>query len=310
MLAFIGVPLIKNGRLVAQLGIQQDAPRKWTSDEIVFVRETADRTWAAVERARAEGALRQSQELLNGQKEAFQAAMNGRPIAESLGVLVRTAAGQIGNGARAAFFMVPQHKAGLHLVAGMSEEYAQDIKGFVVGDDSIGCGLTMCTGLPVITPDIETDAGWEPWRGLARSHHIRASWSFPVRTEGGPVVGTFALYFPEPREPKSKEVELAQVIAHAAAIIISRHTAEQILHERELQLRLLLRQRDEFIGAASHELKTPVTSIKAYAQIVQTELAEDRSSDKGKSADPAKRAGQPPRYPNQSYAGYHEDLRG
>jgi len=281
ILAFIGVPLLKGGRLVAQLGVQQNIPRQWTSEEIVFVKETADRTWAAVERAKAEEELRQSQELLNGQKEAFQAAMNGKPLAESLDVLNRAAVKRIDNGARAAFFLVPRQNAGLPLVAGMSQEYAKDIKGFVVSAESIGCGLAMYAGVPVITPDMETDPGWEPWRALARSHNIRASWSFPVRTEGGPVVGTFALYFPEPREPQSRELEVAQVIAHAAAIIISRYSAEQILHEREQQLRLLIKQRDEFIGAASHELKTPVTSIKAYAQIVQMQLGEDQGTEKG-----------------------------
>lgn len=278
ILAFIAVPLIKGGRLVAQLSIQQRVPRVWTADEIIFIRETADRTWAAVERAKAEKALRQSEELLNGQKEAFQAAMNGKPLAESLEALSRAAEAQLGSRARAAFFHIPQHKKGLYLVAGMSLEYGHDVENFVVGPESISCGLAMYTGKPVITPDIVKDAAWEPWVTLARKHGIRGSWSFPVRTESGPVVGTFALYFPEPREPQSKELEIAGVIAHAAAIIISRYTAEQILHEREQQLRLLVKQRDEFIGAASHELKTPVTSIKAYAQIVQQELEEEEGS--------------------------------
>ncbi|TLD41889.1 MAG: Chemotaxis protein methyltransferase CheR [Candidatus Jettenia ecosi] len=37
----------------------------------------------------------------------------------------------------------------------------------------------------------------------------------------------------------------------------------------EEERRWLERQKDEFIGIASHELKTPVTSIKAYTQILQ-----------------------------------------
>jgi PAS domain S-box-containing protein len=36
------------------------------------------------------------------------------------------------------------------------------------------------------------------------------------------------------------------------------------------ELRNLTQQKDDFIGIASHELKTPVTSIKAYGQVLQT----------------------------------------
>ncbi|MXV16923.1 chemotaxis protein CheB [Hufsiella ginkgonis] len=46
--------------------------------------------------------------------------------------------------------------------------------------------------------------------------------------------------------------------------------AEQKLRESELQAtRLLLEKKDEFMSIASHELKTPITSMKASLQIVQ-----------------------------------------
>lgn len=59
--AYIGVPLIKGGEFVAGLAVQHFEPRVWTENEIAIVRETAERTWAAVERARAEKALRESE---------------------------------------------------------------------------------------------------------------------------------------------------------------------------------------------------------------------------------------------------------
>ncbi|MUG98547.1 PAS domain-containing protein [Scytonema sp. UIC 10036] len=60
--AFIAYPLVKAGRLVALLGVTQSTPRIWTDQEVELVRETAERTWAAVERARAEAALRESED--------------------------------------------------------------------------------------------------------------------------------------------------------------------------------------------------------------------------------------------------------
>ena len=62
--AFMSAPLVKDGRLVAALSASVEAPRTWTPDEIGLVQETAERTWAAVERARAEAALTQANDAL------------------------------------------------------------------------------------------------------------------------------------------------------------------------------------------------------------------------------------------------------
>ena len=61
-IAFINVPVIKNGKAVGMLSLVQSSPRKWTNQEVQLTMETAERTWAAVERARAEEALRKSEE--------------------------------------------------------------------------------------------------------------------------------------------------------------------------------------------------------------------------------------------------------
>ncbi|PRY16398.1 PAS domain S-box-containing protein [Pontibacter ummariensis] len=62
--AAVAVPLIKKGKLVADLSVHQTKPRHWLDHEIALLLETAERTWAAVERARAEEALRESEERL------------------------------------------------------------------------------------------------------------------------------------------------------------------------------------------------------------------------------------------------------
>ncbi|KAA6440411.1 PAS domain-containing protein [Dyadobacter flavalbus] len=60
--ATIVVPLVKEGRLVAKFVTHQRAPRNWTATDVSLAEETAERTWAAVERAKTVEALRQSEE--------------------------------------------------------------------------------------------------------------------------------------------------------------------------------------------------------------------------------------------------------
>jgi len=50
--AAINVPIMKLGRQVATLAVQQTAPREWTPEEIALVQTVADGTWLSVENAR------------------------------------------------------------------------------------------------------------------------------------------------------------------------------------------------------------------------------------------------------------------
>lgn len=64
--AFINVPLLRGGEYIAGIGAHDIWPHVWTEGEIDLIREVAARTWTAVERARAEGALHESQERYRG----------------------------------------------------------------------------------------------------------------------------------------------------------------------------------------------------------------------------------------------------
>ncbi|MFT4173005.1 MAG: ATP-binding protein [Rhodocyclaceae bacterium] len=76
--ALIAVPYLKGGDLVAMLSVHQSKARLWSSDEIALAEATAERTWAAVERARAEAALLESEERLreaDARKDEFLATL-------------------------------------------------------------------------------------------------------------------------------------------------------------------------------------------------------------------------------------------
>jgi GAF domain-containing protein len=60
--SLVVVPLLKGGRLAAILYVHEPRPRRWGRAEAQLAEDTAQRTWAAVERAKAEAALRESEE--------------------------------------------------------------------------------------------------------------------------------------------------------------------------------------------------------------------------------------------------------
>jgi PAS domain S-box-containing protein len=68
--ALIGATLFKDGRMVAAFGANHVAPRVWTQSEVSLVHDVAERTWDAVERTRAEAALREQKQRLRIALEA------------------------------------------------------------------------------------------------------------------------------------------------------------------------------------------------------------------------------------------------
>jgi chemotaxis methyl-accepting protein methylase len=194
-----------------------------------YLSETAEAKGAAItftditRRKAAEDALRESQAWLAGQKEAFQAAMYGAPLEASLGILIRTAVEQMGDGVRCGVYLADPGGTELFHVTGMPDAYRRCVDGFKIGPDSLACGLAVYTGRPVITPDVTVEPLWKDWLWLAKDFEFRGCWSFPVETSEGKVVGTFAMYHEEPRTPTARDLELGDMLARAAAIIISRH---------------------------------------------------------------------------------------
>jgi PAS domain S-box-containing protein len=71
--AVLSVPLIKEGQWVATLSLHHSSAHGWGEEEIKLAQETTERTWAAVERAKAEAALRESE-------EQFRRAIEDAPI--------------------------------------------------------------------------------------------------------------------------------------------------------------------------------------------------------------------------------------
>ncbi|WP_439687216.1 protein-glutamate O-methyltransferase [Cupriavidus oxalaticus] len=185
--------------------------------------DITDRTIAEHALRDSEISLRRSRDWLSAQKEAFQAAMNGAPLEESLRILIATLVNQADDGRRCAFYIAKGDV--LEHVTGMTDAYAKCVNGFRISPESLACGLAVATGKPVITQDVMEEPRWQPWTWLALQFGYRGCWSFPVETATGNLVGSLAMYFEQPRAPTAVDVELAAAFTQTAAIIISRHVS-------------------------------------------------------------------------------------
>ena len=72
MRAHLDVPVIEDGRAVAEMFLHSKLPRLWTDDEIAFCRDVAERTHAAIARRAAEQVGRESEARLRAALEASQ----------------------------------------------------------------------------------------------------------------------------------------------------------------------------------------------------------------------------------------------
>lgn len=70
--AVICVGLLKGGRLVAAMGVNQSRPRRWRQDEVELVNQVANRCWESLERAR----LLRAEQRANQAKEYFLATLS------------------------------------------------------------------------------------------------------------------------------------------------------------------------------------------------------------------------------------------
>lgn len=179
------------------------------------------RTQAELALRERERQLKRNQQWLTAQKEAFQSAMKGESLSQSLGILVRALVTEAGDQRRCAFYLA-QGDTLTHVV-GMAEGYAQAVEGFIISEDSLSCGLAVARGEPVLTGDVLEEPLWKPWSWLARRYDFRGCWSFPVKTAEGKSLGSLAMYFQNPQLPDAVDLELAAAFTHTAAIIIWRH---------------------------------------------------------------------------------------
>jgi len=118
----------------------------------------------------------------------------------------------------------------------LPKEYVEAIDGEPIGPKHGSCGTAMYRGEPVCVTDIASDSLWENYRELALANGLRACWSTPILSGRGKVLGSFAMYYQEPRTPTDEEAGLTEVATRIAGLAIEHHAAKEILARTQAEL--------------------------------------------------------------------------
>ena len=166
---------------------------------------------------------RQAEDIVRSQNMILGELARGAPPEEVLKHVVATAEKLVSGLRCSVLLMGPDHRHLLHgLAPSLPEEYSRAIDGLEIGPEVGSCGAAAHLGQRFIVRDVQQHPNWADYRDLARRSGIRACWSEPIRASDGEILGTFAMYYSEPRTPEPYEERFIESMAYLAGIAIER----------------------------------------------------------------------------------------
>jgi PAS domain S-box-containing protein len=116
---------------------------------------------------------------------------------------------------------------------GLPDAYNKLLVGFPVGPENGSCGTAAYRKEMVIVTDITTDPLWAKYIRYLESFDLIACWSCPILDMNNKVMGTFAIYYHEIREPTADDIKLIQRAVSQAKIALERHFNEINIKDKE-----------------------------------------------------------------------------
>lgn len=176
--------------------------------------------------------------LLAGQARVLQSIARGAPLRATLDLLTTTIEG-LTEGMRASVLREEEGRLWHGSAPNLPAEYSAAIDGIAIGPVAGSCGTAAYRNQLVVVEDVLVDPLWEPFRDLARTHGFRACWSAPIHASDGAIMGTFALYYDQPRAPQDDDLDLIEAAASLASIALERNRNQRRILASEERFRSL-----------------------------------------------------------------------
>lgn len=280
--AMVSLPMTSRGRVVGLVGFD------WTDspDELGLKAEIAQLTVVqslfanVLQQRRIGGDLQKVNRLLRAVLECSDALIRARDEDVLLKEVCRIVV-EVGGFVKAwVGFDMGDEGQSITPVAqwGYAEGYLENLR-ITWADTDRGRGpmaRAIRTRAPAGVENIATDPDFEPWRAESLQRGCRSALALPL-VYGDELLGGIIVYGSEPWAFDTLEVEILQRFAGYLAYGIVALRTQARRQSAESQLRDSLRSKEELIASISHEMRTPLTAVVGFAQLLQI-------SDSGLSA--------------------------
>jgi len=233
----------------------------------IWVRDVIRRTGEpGTDQARCRGMMiditkdRNYASLCSGLAATLEIIATGGELSAALTALARTMEHQI-DGMLCSVLLLDDVEGCLRHGAAPSlpDSWNSLVDGFAIGPKAGSCGTAAYEGRRVVVKDIETDPLWEEIKAPALQHGLRSCWSQPIFSTDKAVLGTFAMYYREPRAPGPAELDLIEKAAHMAGIAIQSRRDQENLRQSLSLLRATLDATAD--GIVVHDLQGRIVTF-------------------------------------------------
>ena len=162
----------------------------------------------------------------------------------------------------------------------MAQEYRDNNPMFLSDDTTGSPSWVIRTGEPILASEVTGEMIRKAARDkehfrILKELNLRSGMIVPMMVKGKAMGAVSFLSSSENRRYDGSDFEFAKDFANRVALTLENASLYEDAHKQIEEIAQANRNKDEFISIASHELKTPVTSLKAYTQILQMKFGEE-----------------------------------
>jgi diguanylate cyclase (GGDEF)-like protein len=228
--SYIGVPILQGSTAIGTVCAIDSVPYKFSDKQIELFQTIATYISNLMDLEVEIRKKERAERLLNDHNRVLMAIAQGAKLEDILEEICKRVEAHSGNvHCTISTYDASNQMIVLAAAPSLPSRYKQWLQntGIEIGPRQGSCGTAAYRRELVVVSDIQQDDLWDDYREFAMKDNLHACWSIPIFSSKNKLLGTFALYYNEPKAPLQEEINLLDNFSFLAGIGIEKSRAEE-----------------------------------------------------------------------------------